>query len=198
MLDRFRQRLRSDGVATSNIEIVQADAEMTWPAADRAVRVAFGSRVLHLLSPEHVVRETLRIASPQGVTLLIGRVGRDGESVRSRMRERMRTFLAAEGIEGKSNTQVARHLIERCVGQGGTLIGPSRVARWRVSRSPEQSIDSWANKPGVAGIEVAEEIKRRVLARLRAWAEQEFGDLSHAIASDEEYIVEGVRLRPED
>jgi SAM-dependent methyltransferase len=176
------------------IEIVQADAEEMWPAPSGGVRATFGSRVFHLLSTDHLVREVFRVSSPRGMTLMIGRVQRHPDSVRLRMRKEMRKLLAQEGIEGKSSTESTTRIIEQCMRQGAARIAACTAARWSIVRSPLQSIDSWRNTSGLAGIPVSVEVKQRVLARLRKWADAEFGDTTTPLSSDEEYIVEGVRL----
>jgi hypothetical protein len=114
------------------------------------------------------------------------------------MRERMRTFLSDEGIEGKSRSQSAARLIEQCVGRGAAHVEAQTVARWSVWRSPLQSLESWAQAPGLAGVQVPPELKQRVLTRLRTWAEVELGALDCPQLSEEEYIVEGVRLLPSE
>ncbi len=190
-LERFRQR-KGTGVN----EIVQADAEGMWPAPNGGVRATLGSRVFHLLSTDHLVREVFRVSSPRGMTLMIGRVQRNRDSVRSRMREEMRRLLAQEGIEGKSNTESTKRIIEQCTRQGAAPLASCTAARWSIARSPLQSIDSWNNKSGLAGIPVSVEVKQRVLARLRAWADTQFGDATAPLSSDEAYIIEGVKLPP--
>src|SRR5262249_17206386 len=68
-LGRFRQRIRTKGEVpgfdyepAGAIEIVQADAEEMWPAPSGGVRATFGSRVFHLLSTDHLVREVFRVS----------------------------------------------------------------------------------------------------------------------------------------
>src|SRR6516165_788788 len=93
MLDRFRQRFGTVVEPADTVDIVQADAEQIWPAPTGGVHATFGSRVFHLLTPDHLVREVFRVSSHRGMTLMIGRVRRNSESVRSRIREQMQRFL---------------------------------------------------------------------------------------------------------
>jgi ubiquinone/menaquinone biosynthesis C-methylase UbiE len=174
------------------IAVVQADAGARWPADDRSVRAVFGSRVLHLLDPDHVVAEARRVASSRGLALIIGRVRRDPESVSAQMRRQMRRFLEEE--TGRWVRGGPGPLLERARVAGATMLEPRAVARWPVARSPRDSLESWRHKPGLAGGEVSEPLKIAVLDRLAAWALAAFGSLEAPIPSEEAYVLEGVRL----
>src|SRR5437588_8408007 len=86
MLEEFAHRLTGH---LGNRALVQADANASWPVANRAARAIFGSRALHLLNYEHVAAEALRVASPAGATLIIGRIERHPDSIRARMAREM-------------------------------------------------------------------------------------------------------------
>src|SRR5688572_24281201 len=85
MLKEFSRRLDSD--------LIQADANASWPLADGVAHVIFGSRAVHLLQQEHVAHEVFRVASSTGATLILGRVERNPDSVRARMTQEMNERL---------------------------------------------------------------------------------------------------------
>ena len=89
MLDVFRAK----GILGSSSLIV-ADCNQPWPLPDGSAAVVFASRVIHLLDPEHITRETVRICRSAGY-LILGRVLRDPDSLKSRLRRRRQAALEA-------------------------------------------------------------------------------------------------------
>src|SRR5215471_1838734 len=90
MLNAFRQRLAGD---SGTPLLLQADGNAPWPLADATVRLIFSSRVLHLLNLPHVVHESLRVARPEGASLIIGRVQRQDDHVAAVMQREMQRLL---------------------------------------------------------------------------------------------------------
>jgi SAM-dependent methyltransferase len=80
MLGRFRAR-------SPSADLVTADGDDPWPIEDGTVAAVFGSRSLHLMDPAHVAAECRRVARPDGLVVLIGRVKRQQDSIRDRTRE---------------------------------------------------------------------------------------------------------------
>src|SRR3982751_6441596 len=68
MLLEFARRLTGSEATGA---LIQADANLAWPVADGMTRAIFGSRVLHLLNPQRVADQAMRVASPRGATLII-------------------------------------------------------------------------------------------------------------------------------
>jgi hypothetical protein len=44
------------------------------------------------------------------------------------------------------------------------------VQEWKVTSTPQESLDNCQKKPGLGGINLPEEIKQNVLDELRIWA----------------------------
>lgn len=191
MLSIFRQRAKED---ESKLRLIQADASYTWPVIDHSVRIIFSSRSVHLLSTKHVVNEFFRVAINKGAVLIIGRIEREQDSVKANMRRQMRQFLKQRGISGLSGEHNLEQVIEVCCTRGAQRFEPRVVARWQVSNSPFNSLESWKMKTGLAGTEIPAEIKNDVLAHLETWANETYGGLIKTIASEEKYILEGVWL----
>ena len=193
MLKEFERRL---GGNLGNRALIQADANASWPVADAAARVIFGSRAIHLLNQEHVASEVLRVASLSGAALIIGRVEREPDSVRARMSREMNERLRHRGFEGRRGEQQNRKLIEACCRRGAQVLEPSPVARWKVTASPQQSLDSWRSIEGLGGLQVSATTRNEILTELEAWARDVFGGLDQQVESEETYVLKGVRVPP--
>lgn len=192
MLEQFRQRL-PDG---TDEQLIHCDANQTWPVNDGSVHVIFSSRALHWLSLDHIIQESLRVASSDGTLLIIGRLRRERNSIAVRMQQEMRRRLKQHGFEEQSGDRHQQQLIERFRQLDANILEPIIAMRRRVKRAPQQSLDSWHSKSGLAGVELPTNIKQSVLEDLRHWAQTEFGDLSESIESEETYVLQGIRITP--
>jgi hypothetical protein len=108
------------------------------------------------------------------------------------MRLEMRRLLG-ESTTRKSEEGSAL-LIQAFVDRGASAIQPSVAAQWTVTKSARQSLEGWRGKAGLAGTVPADEVKAEVLSKLERWARDAFGSLDAKFESQEEYILEGVRL----
>ena len=189
MLRESQRRL-----AARSGSLVQADANASWPLASGSTRVIFSSRALHLLDNEHVGEEVFRVASNDGATLILGRVQRDRESVRARMAKEMLERLGRHGFEGRRGEKQNQKLIESCCQRGAEDLGVRQVARWRVSTSPRQSVESWRCLSGLGGIKVPAKSRDEILNEMEDWAEQEFGGLDREVESEETYVLRSLRI----
>lgn len=192
MLDEFRRRLATE----LRSKAVQGDAAGAWPLESGSVGLVLGSRVLHLLPPAHVASEALRVAGPRGLSLLVGRVRRDPLSVRARMRQQMRQFLGEAGLGGGARDGVVKDLIGRLTQVGGEPIAQRGVARWPVSHSPRDALESWRSHQALAGVTLGPADHTRILEELERWALSTFGSLDNPAVSEEEYVLDGVRVPP--
>ncbi|HEX8241909.1 MAG TPA: hypothetical protein VF541_00390, partial [Longimicrobium sp.] len=77
---------------------------------------------------------------------------------------------------------------------GGRRAEPLTAARWTVLHRPADSIAAWEDKRGLAGIDVAGEVKSRVLADLRAWAADRFGSLDVALPQAESFELASIHV----
>lgn len=193
MLEIFAQRSRAEGRPAA---VVQADGSGRWPAQDGSVAAFFSSRAIHLLPGDHVVAEVFRAASPTGAFLLVGRIRRGSTSVRSSLRQEMRTALLSFGFAPADGHLRERLILDACCAHGAARIEPATVAAWPESGSAASVIESWRAKEGLAGLNVPGPVKAEVLLRLEAWAIEHFGSLSARRETEENYVLEGVRLPP--
>ena len=204
MLTGFRQRLAVDSGTPLARQcrrraqpfLLQADGNAPWPLADATVRLIFSSRALHLLNLPHVVHESLRVARPEGASIIIGRVQRQDDSVATMMQREMLRLLRQHGFQGRAGGPHQRQLLAAYRQYGATALAPVEVARWPVRRTPWQSIEAWHAKPGLGGIDLAPDVKQTILDALCRWATGTFGALHHEVVSQESYVLQGIHLRP--
>jgi SAM-dependent methyltransferase len=168
----------------------QADGDAGWPIRSGSARAVFGSRSLHFMRPEHLASELARVSGGWGC-LVLGKVERDADSVKEEMRHAMRELLREAGYRGRGGRRWREALWGTL---GGRALGPVTVSAWRVSATPRRSLDAWAGKPGLAGLEVPAGVKSGVLERLQAWALERYGSLDAARESEERYVLEGIAL----
>jgi len=192
-LPMLRVFQRGQGSISSPVSLVVADANAPWPIADRCVKAIFGSRSLHLLSLERLIEEAFRVLGSDGAMLVVGRVRRDSQGVKAKMRREMLRLLGASRA-ASSGGDPSRQLIEALVQRGAAAFAPLVAARWTTAHSPADSLASWRSKPGLAGATVPEPFKAEVLSKLEQWAVDQFKSLDSRFQSTEEYVLEGARL----
>jgi ubiquinone/menaquinone biosynthesis C-methylase UbiE len=190
MLGVFRQHAAEAGL---HPELHVADGNGPWPAGDGAVEVVFAARALHHVDTAHAVAETRRVLAPGG-WLAVGRVRRPPDSPRSVLRRRMRQLLRDEGYAGRSGERHAEAVFDALEAIGAARHPPREAARWTTMHSPADSLASWREKAGLAGLELPAAIKERVLAALRDWALAEFGDLHRPLPQDESFEIQAIRI----
>ena len=191
MLQGFEQRCRQDG---RTAPVAVADASRPWPSRDRSVRVVFGSRSLHLLPLRHVVDECIRVAAPRRSYVLVGRVERDPNGLRARLRREMRDRMTKFGHAGREGHQSERDLLDALIDRGASAIEARAAAAWPVRRNARELIAAWRAKSGLAGIDVPAAEKEAVLSELASWAEETIGSLDAFETNEERYMLAGVQL----
>jgi SAM-dependent methyltransferase len=195
MLDVFRSKL-PDEPWPRRVGLVQADADETWPVKDGVVAAVFASRVVHLLDPDHVIAEVRRVCRPGGV-FLIGRVRRDPDSPRSRLRTQREALLRDRGRAPRGGGQLTERLVGRLESSGATRIEERTVASWVSTVSPNQILAAWEGMTTMGGIELPAAERATILNDLRDWARRELGDLGRDYEFPERYTLEGVRFGSE-
>lgn len=191
MLEVFRERAAREGFRA---ELHVADGNERWPVEDASVDVVLSARALHHLDPAHAAAETRRVLRAPGGWLVLGRVRRPPDSVKSVLRRQMRRMLAEEGFAGRSHEARADAVFGALEQAGGRRMEPRVAARWTGQHRPADSIAAWAGKAGLAGVEVPANVKTRVLTGLRDWAAAEYGDLDRPQAQEEAFELAAIRI----
>ena len=188
MLDVFRAK-----AVLGPSSLVVADCNLPWPLPDGSAAVVFASRVVHLLAPEHTAQETARVCRP-GRSLMLGRVLREPDGIKERLRRRRRALLVEAGIGPRQGEEGTRRVVERCLAAGGTFLGREVVAEWTGETTPARVIAGWATLSRMGSVSVDPVTRADILDELRRWGRAEFGDLDRPEAFRERYAVDVVRL----
>lgn len=190
MLSAFRRKLGAEAEAA----LVRANAATRWPVASGSVGLVFSSRAAHLLPPDALVRETLRVAAPGGALAVLGGVRSEPESLRTVLRREMRRLLDEAGFEprraGESRTAIADALAAR----GGEVLPVRAAASWSAVHRARDALAAWRAKPGLGGRTVPPAVQEAVLRRLEAWIRERYGSLDVEGDATERYELAAVRL----
>lgn len=172
--------------------LLVADAGVTWPLAEASAQVIFASRMIHLLQPNQVTQEATRVCRPGGY-LMLGRVKRDADSLKERLRQRRQDLLRNVGINPRAGEPGSRYVIERLVQAGWADLGRQAVTSWTGEISAGDVIGEWDTITRMGSVEVEEAIRERILTDLRDWAMREFGELDRPMPYHEQYVIEIAR-----
>lgn len=185
MLEVFAGRL---GDAASG-RLVAGDANERWPVDDASLDAVFGSRTLHLLDAEHVTAELGRVLVPGGV-LLVGRVERDRDDARERLRREMRRRI----LELSSGAPRPRHgFVAALVAAGAEPLERRVVARWTERWTPGELLAAWNRRQPLSGVVLESEARQSLLSGLGDWAREHLGGLDVPFRSEPTYTLEGAR-----
>ena len=188
MLQLFRHKLGEQSAA-----LLLADASQRWPIDEHAASVVFASRVIHLLDPAHVARETLRVCRPGG-WLMLGRVLRDSDGVKERLRRRRLELLRQAGFGPLRGREGARRVIEHLQVAGGESMSRRVVAEWSGVTTPAEVIADWTSLSRMGSVAVDSVRRQQILGELQDWARAELGDLEQPEAHRERYAIDCIRL----
>jgi ubiquinone/menaquinone biosynthesis C-methylase UbiE len=192
MLAVFREKVEEAGLSA---ELLVADGNGRWPVEDGSVAAIFSARALHHVDVDHAAAETGRVLRPQGGWLILGRVRRPNDSVQPTLRRQMRKLLEGEGYSGRDHDAHTEALFSALEAIGGERVQSRVAARWTRRHAPLDSITAWQGKEGLAGHDIPEEVKERVLGRLRAWAEERYGNLEAPLEQEESFELDAIHVR---
>jgi ubiquinone/menaquinone biosynthesis C-methylase UbiE len=188
MLDIFRVK-----AAHAASTLLVADCDTAWPLPDGSTTVVFASRVIHLLQPDHVVRETLRVCRHGGY-LMLGRVQREPGSLKDRLQRKRQQLLLDAGISARQGEKGTREVIERCVRAGCESLGRRVAAEWTGETSIATILAGWETLSRMGSVEVDPDTRSAILAELRDWARVEFGNLDRMQPFRELFGLDIVRV----
>jgi SAM-dependent methyltransferase len=188
MLEVFRARAAGSGPG-----LIVADCDRPWPLPDGSATVVFASRVIHLLRPDHVVRETMRTSIPGGM-LILGRVVRDRDGMTERLRLQRLALLEAAGVSARQGEAGTRRIIEDFRNLGGESLGRQIVAEWTSVTTPGEIIADWESRSRWGAVMLDQSSRASMLDELRVWARREFGDLDRPETFPSRYAIDIIRL----
>lgn len=181
----------------SSAVLAVANADSDWPLRTGSASVLFFSRAVHLLNPEHIVKESLRVARPDKAVLVLGRVRRSPDSIRALLRKEMQQQLKRHGIIGRKGEEAQRGLSTALAARGYRAPEPERIlaASWTVEEQACVSLAAWRSKEGLAGERVPSKLQKTILDRLEDWGAERFGDLQAVHTAQEHYELTVIGLR---
>ena len=191
MLELFGEKLASADDA--RVRLSRTDANRPWPVGDASAAVVFASRVTHLLDAEQLVAELQRVCRAGG-HFLVGRVIRDPDGVKSRLRRQRRLLLGQQGVAPRDAKEATERALRELVGCGAVRVEPRSVATWTASASVGEILDEWSEVGAMGGKQLSAATRASVLTEVESWAARELGDLGKVAAWDECYVLEGVRM----
>ncbi|HUC35601.1 MAG TPA: class I SAM-dependent methyltransferase [Acidimicrobiales bacterium] len=190
MLDIFRARFAEAG--GRRVELLHADADRRWPLDDGSVAAVFASRAAHLLDADHLASELLRVCRP-GSYFLVGRVIRDKDGVKSRLRRQRKLLLAQLGLALEDADGSIQRVLDRLVGAGAYRLEARTVTKWTATASVHQILDEWKAIGATGGQRMDEAARAVVMDKLANWADRELGDPHSVRTWTEQYVLKGVR-----
>jgi len=107
----------------------------------------------------------------------------------------MGELLEEEGYSGRNHDTHTEALFSALEAIGGERAEPRVVARWTRRQTPRDWFAAWKGKEGLAGHDIPEEVKERVLGRLRTWAEERYGNLETPIDQEQYFELETIHVR---
>ncbi|MFT5137074.1 MAG: SAM-dependent methyltransferase [Arenicella sp.] len=187
----------------SSLVMLQGDGNKVWPVAENSANIIFSSRAIHWLGIEHIVAEVLRVAATGESVLIIGRVERAADGWESLLRRHCHKLVKQNGLKPRNGERHLKRLLEyynqgpqgaQVDGSfGAQVLAPKIADRWYQKRTLQQSLDDWAGKPGLAGTEPSDKIKRDILAELKGWAIEKYnGDLP--AETERQYVLYGIKI----
>ena len=188
MLEIFRAK-----ASPAMPRLLVADVDVIWPLPASSAHVIFASRVIHLLRSEHVVSEVTRVCQPGGYVML-GRINRDPDSLKERLRRHRQQVLRDLGIQPRQGEAGSRQVIERLTEAGWFDLGRQAVATWTGDISAGEILAEWATLSRMGSVEVERVTRELILDDIRGWTAREFGDLDRPWPYHEQYVLDIVQL----
>jgi len=126
--------------------------------------------------------------------LLIGRTRRDPEGFKERLRDRLHVALADRGLTPPNGRSATHRRLDQWVAAGATPILPVQAACWPTTGQPADVLRAWRNKPDLAGVPVADNVRNDILADLENWGSQEFDDSPQGLKTMETFMITGASV----
>ena len=175
--------------------IVQADASSLPFPADRFDAV-LTVHVLHLIAPwREALKEIRRVLRPGGVYLNVRTWASAGESIREAVRHFWRHGLEARGVKvGPPGMRNHEEFQTELV-----FLGASRteqeVVRFSLPFTLREQLDRISSRSFSDAWDVPDDHHAAIVEELRAWVEQEYGDLDQPREDPVRFMIDVIRFQ---
>lgn len=176
---------------SQRITLLVADANRCWPLASNVAGALVLSRVAHLLEPQALVKELMRVGC-EGASVVLARVRRQAHSLRRQLRQKLHELLDGETMAPRDSRDRTRHLVDLLEARGGRLLRSTELS-YAVRETVRSSLESWRCKSGLAGRSLPADMKQRILEQLESWARR-LGAPDDEQVVEERLVLEIVRL----
>lgn len=178
--------------AGRRLTLVRGDAQQL-PFVDWSFSAVLAVHVLHLLPDwRSALAEIARVVGPGGM-LLQGSDWRDPESCVGLLRGQLRKAVM-ELQPGSRPPGAGAALVQALARLGGESDEPVIVASWMRALSPAAVLAGMAARFDAETWALPEELLENALARVRAWAEQQWPDLEQPEAVEHRFLLTVTRF----
>lgn len=190
MLEVFRQKVAG---VMRKVRLLEADARAI-PLPDESVHGVIVVHLWHLLPDwPKALAEALRVLKPGGV-LLEGWDEMEAEEERA-IQERWRSLVEAEGVRVERGLHKRRlQEVEEALRRLGLKPKAREVVRWQEARTLRQALEALEERLYSFTQLVPEEVHGRIMPRLWAWVQGEFGDLDRPFTLERSFTLRATRM----
>lgn len=168
------------------VACAQADAN-ALPFRDAMFDCAYAVHVYHVVAHwKSALRDAWRVVKPGG-HLLISFHDHDPRAVFKQMRTKLAEMARAAGVETRRPGAQSSDELHDELNQFAETRAVE-IARWHETVVPAQMIEGLAAKSVSETWLIPDDLLARLIPRVRAWAQAEFGDLSNEISEHEKFV----------
>jgi SAM-dependent methyltransferase len=188
MLTRFQGKYPSARIA-------QADASML-PFPTAHFNAVLTVHVMHLIPVwRETLREFKRVLAPGGVYLNVRTWASVGVSAADQMRDFWRGWLAKNGVDaGHPGLRSNADLLEE-LDKLGADVSEVEVVRYSDSFILNEELERFESRSYSETWDIPDAIYDASMKELRAWVQNEFGDLAQEITNDVRIVIHVARFR---
>lgn len=193
MMSVLRGKLAQRGMS---IDLARANA-VELPFPDNCFDVTYAVHVYHLVQNWQAgIAEAMRVTKP-GRHFVVSFHARPPDSPNARLRQHMHLLAQEYGIDTKRPGVQSDQELLREVGKWDASPRVVVFSEWRAPEIPAKILEELDRQIFSETWTIPREVMDRVMPRLRAWAEQTYGDLDAPLENDHQarWLVAQKRAR---
>jgi ubiquinone/menaquinone biosynthesis C-methylase UbiE len=175
-------------------QLAQADASRL-PFPDARFDAALTVHVLHLIPVwRDVLGEIRRVLAPGGVYLNVRTWASAGASVREAMRHYWRHWLEVRGVDAGSPGMRNHEEFQQQLSAMGAARTEVEVVRFALSFTLREQLERFISRTFSDAWDIPDDLHAASIKELRAWVEQEYGDLDQERQDPVRFMMDVVRF----